>query len=93
MEQHDGKWICRKSGFYDDTIQNELILVAKSKGSIRKVIENAVIDTVLQLVKEDLRLEDVTKCPYCNYIPECNEQTCKDCKVYADFLDDIDDFY
>ena len=33
------------------------------------------------------------RCPYCNYIPKCNEQTCKDCKVYEDFLDNADDFY
>lgn len=44
-------------------------------------------------VEENLRLEDVMRCPYCNYIPECNEQTCAGCKVYEDFLDDIDDFY
>lgn len=42
---------------------------------------------------QNLRLEDVTRCPYCNYIPKCNEQTCKDCKVYEDFLDDADDLY
>ena len=33
------------------------------------------------------------KCPYCNYIPDCDEQTCKGCEVYEDFLDDADDFY
>lgn len=47
----------------------------------------------IKVVKEKIRLEDVTRCPYCNYIPKCNEQTCKDCKVYEDFLDDADDFY
>lgn len=48
----------------------------------------------IKVVKEKkLRLEDVTRCPYCNYIPKCNEQTCKDCKVYEDFLDDADDLY
>jgi len=41
----------------------------------------------------ELRLEDVMRCPYCNYIPECNEQTCAGCEVYEDFLDDADDFY
>ena len=30
--------------------------------------------------------------PYCNYIPDCNEQTCDGCEVYEDFLDDINDF-
>ena len=39
------------------------------------------------------RLEDVMRCPYCNYIPECNEQTCAGCKIYEDFLDDINDLY
>ena len=92
VEQHDGKWICRNGGYYDDTIKNELILVAENRESIHKVIENAVIDTVLRLVKENLRLEDVTRCPYCNYIPKCNDQTCKDCKVYEDFLDDAERF-
>lgn len=33
------------------------------------------------------------RCPYCNYIPKCNEQTCEGCEVYEDFLDDADDFY
>ena len=33
------------------------------------------------------------RCPYCNYIPECNEQTCAGCKIYEDFLDDINDLY
>ena len=48
----------------------------------------------IKVVKEKkLRLEDVMRCPYCNYIPKCNEQTCKDCKVYEDFLDDADDHY
>lgn len=42
---------------------------------------------------EEKRLEDVMRCPYCNYIPECNEQTCEGCKVYEDFLDDADDLY
>ena len=37
-----------------------------------------------------LRLEDAMRCPYCNYITECNERTCE---VYEDFLDDADDFY
>ena len=37
---------------------------------------------------EEKRLEDVMRCPYCNYIPECNEQTCAGCKIYEDFLDD-----
>lgn len=46
-----------------------------------------------QVSGSKLRLEDVMRCPYCNYIPECNEQTCKDCEVYEDFLDDVDDFY
>lgn len=90
VERRDGKWICRNVYFCDCTIKNELILVAENRESIHKVIENAVIDTVLRLVKENLRLEDVTRCPYCNYIPKCNEQTCKDCKVYEDFLDDAD---
>ena len=31
--------------------------------------------------------------PYCNYIPDCDEQTCEGCEVYEDFLDDADDFY
>lgn len=53
VEQHDGKWICRNGGYYDDTIRNELILVAENRESIHKVIENVVIDTVLQLVKEN----------------------------------------
>lgn len=42
---------------------------------------------------EEKRLEDVMRCPYCNYIPECNEQTCAGCKIYEDFLDDINDLY
>lgn len=33
------------------------------------------------------------KCPYCNYIPDCDGQTCAGCEVYEDFLDDADDFY
>lgn len=33
------------------------------------------------------------RCPYCNYITECNERTCEECEVYEDFLDDADDFY
>lgn len=52
VEQHDGKWTCRNGGFYDCTIRNELILVAENRESIHKVIENAVIDTVLRLVNE-----------------------------------------
>lgn len=42
---------------------------------------------------EEKRLEDVMRCPYCNYIPKCNEQTCAGCKIYEDFLDDINDLY
>lgn len=42
---------------------------------------------------EEKRLEDVMRCPYCNYIPECNEQTCAGCKIYEDFLGDINDLY
>ena len=42
---------------------------------------------------EEKRLEDVMRCPYCNYIPECNEQTCAGCEIYEDFLDDINDLY
>ena len=33
------------------------------------------------------------RCPDCNYIPDCDEQTCEGCEVYEDFLDDADDFY
>lgn len=33
------------------------------------------------------------RCPYCNYIPECDEQTCKGCEVYEDYLNGVDDFY
>jgi len=33
------------------------------------------------------------RCPYCNYIPDCDEQTSEGCEVYEDFLDDADDFY
>ena len=33
------------------------------------------------------------RCPYCNYIPDCGEQTCEGREVYEDFLDDADDFY
>ena len=32
-------------------------------------------------------------CTYCNYIPDCDEQTCAGCEVYEDFLDYVDDFY
>lgn len=47
VEQHDGKWTCRNGCYYDDTIRNELILVAENRESIHKVIEKAVIDAVL----------------------------------------------
>lgn len=52
VEQHDGKWTCRNGCYYDFTIKNELIPVAKSKESIHKIIEKAVIDAVLALVNE-----------------------------------------
>lgn len=52
MEQHDGKWTCRNGCYYDDTIRNELIPVAENRESIHKVIEKAVIDAVLVLVRE-----------------------------------------
>ena len=52
VEQHDGKWTCRNGCYYDDTIRNELILVAENRESIHKVIEKAVIDAVLGLVRE-----------------------------------------
>lgn len=52
VELHDGKWTCRDGCYYDFTIKHELIPVAENRESIRKVIEKAVIDTVLALVGE-----------------------------------------
>ena len=46
---------------------------------------------IFQLEKQYLKV--IKRYPYCNYIPNCDEQTCEGCEVYEDFLDDADDFY
>lgn len=53
--------------------------------------EAALSLAIFQLEKQYLKV--IKRCPYCNYIPNCYEQTCKGCKVYEDFLADADDFY
>ena len=46
---------------------------------------------ILQLEKQYLKV--IKRCPYCDYIPNCPEQTCEGCKVYEGFLAEADDFY
>lgn len=78
---------------YDTSCRNPWYLEAGTPED-NKMIYCPSCGRKIKVVKEkNLRLEDVTRCPYCNYIPKCNEQTCKDCKVYEDFLDNADDFY
>lgn len=33
------------------------------------------------------------ECPYCNYVSECDEESCEQGEIYEDYLDDINDFY
>ena len=76
---------------YDTSCRNPWYLEAGTPED-NKMIYCPACGRKIKVVKEKkLRLEDVTRCPYCNYIPKCNEQTCKDCKVYEDFLDGADD--
>lgn len=51
VELIDGKWEVRDSVYYDFSLRDELPLVAENKVSIQSVIEKAILNAVLDLVK------------------------------------------
>ena len=51
IEFWDGKWEVRKGAYYDYSLKDELPIVAENRVSIQKVIETAILNAVLDLVK------------------------------------------
>lgn len=53
VENCTGKWTCRSVLFDDTAIREEFPVMAENHVSIQNVIEQAVINAVLQLVKKE----------------------------------------
>ena len=51
VEFIDGKWEVREAVYYDFSLRDELPIVAENKVSIQSVIEKAILNAVLDLVK------------------------------------------
>lgn len=51
VELIDGKWELREAVYYDFSLRDELPIVAENKVSIQSVIEKAILNAVLDLVK------------------------------------------
>lgn len=51
IEFIDGKWRVREAIYYDSSLRNEMPIIAASKVSIQSVIENAILNAVLDLVR------------------------------------------
>lgn len=51
VEFIDGKWEVREAVYYDFSLRDELPIVAENKVSIKSVIEKAILNAVLDLVK------------------------------------------
>ena len=51
VELIDGKWELREAVYYDFSLRDEFPLVAENKVSIQSVIEKAILNAVLDLVK------------------------------------------
>ena len=51
IEFWDGKWEVRKRQYYDRDLRDEFPIVAENRVSIQKVIDTAILNAVLDLVK------------------------------------------
>lgn len=57
IEFLDGKWKIRKGQYYDMDLRDEFPIVAENRVSIQKIIDTAVINAVLDLVKGGVKNE------------------------------------
>lgn len=51
VEFIDGEWEVREATYYDSSLKFEMPIVAKSKVSIQKVMEEAILKAILEAVK------------------------------------------
>lgn len=47
----DGKWNVREGQYYDFSLRNEMPIIAENNISIQRVIETAILNAVLDMVK------------------------------------------
>ena len=52
VEFIDGKWEVREGCYYDNSLRNEMPVIAENKVSIKSIIDRAVVNAVLDLVVE-----------------------------------------
>lgn len=52
VELFDGKWKVTEAQYYDFSLKEELPIVAETKVSIKNVIESAILNAVLEAVKD-----------------------------------------
>lgn len=52
IEYFDGKWCVRKGEYYDFSLRDELPIIAENRVSIQSVIDKAILNAVLDLVKD-----------------------------------------
>lgn len=50
VEFIDGTWEVREAQYYDNSLRNEMPIIAENKVSIQSVIKKAILDAVLSLV-------------------------------------------
>ena len=83
---YNGTEIKSWSGKFDvSDSENEVYFDVDGK---RVIVHGGIV-----IDEENQDLEVIMKCPYCNYVPDCDEQICDGCEGYEDFLDDTDDLY
>ena len=51
VEFIDGKWEVREATYYDSSLKFEMPIIAKSKVSLQRVIDEAILKAVLESVK------------------------------------------
>ncbi len=53
VEYVNDKWNVRKGAYYDKSLKGEMPVVAENRISIKKVVENAILNAVLEAVGAD----------------------------------------
>lgn len=51
VEFLNGKWNVREGQYYDMSLRDEMPIIAENKVSVQRVIETAILNAVLDLVK------------------------------------------